>query len=207
MASFNSANGSGYGYGAAPAPVRRVDHFAEESTEAKRSGYGLPCAQCKTYYPANLTVCPVCRSAERVSPAGALAQIRPAEQLPDPEQLEEERERFLAEFNAQIIQAPMPADAPMANVGCAHQEKHLESTEEAVICQSCYDQLQERVDVLEAALHMDLKEAAEIVYDAVWADPSDPTKTYQNAAHALLIELRRRSAIPQIFGQLQPPVH
>jgi hypothetical protein len=38
------------------------------------------------------------------------------------------------------------------------------------------------VDVCEAALHIDLKEAAQIVYDAVWADPSDPSKTYINAA-------------------------
>ena len=73
-----------------------------------------------------------------------------------------------------------------------------------MVCQGCYDHLQERVDVLEAALHMDLKEAAQIVYDAVWADPSDPTKTYENAAHALLAELRKRSGVAQVFGLLQP---
>jgi len=61
--------------------------------------------------------------------------------------------------------------------------------------------------VLEAAMHMDIREAAQIVYDAVWADTSDPSKTYQNAAQALLIELRRRSAITQVFGQLQPPIN
>jgi len=27
---------------------------------------------------------------------------------------------------------------------------------------------------MEAALHIDLKEAAQIVYEAVWSDPSDP---------------------------------
>ena len=48
---------------------------------------------------------------------------------------------------------------------------------------------------VEAALHIDLKEAAQIVYDAVWSDPSDPSKTYQNAAQALLTELRKRSGI------------
>jgi len=42
---------------------------------------------------------------------------------------------------------------------------------------------------------MDLKEATKIVYDAVWSDPSDPSKTYQNAAQALLTELRKRSGI------------
>ena len=48
---------------------------------------------------------------------------------------------------------------------------------------------------MEAALHIDLKEAARIVYDAVWSDPSDPRKTYQNAAQALLTELCERSGI------------
>jgi len=30
--------------------------------------YGLPCADCRLYYPANLKACPVCSSLERVSP-------------------------------------------------------------------------------------------------------------------------------------------
>jgi hypothetical protein len=207
MGSFNSTSGSGYGYGAAPAPARRVGRFAEQSAESQRSGYGLPCAYCKTYYPANLAVCPVCRFAERVSPVEPLARIIPAERLPDPEQLEQERERFLAEFNAQAIKDPLPAHDQPASGGCSRQERHLGWSEQAVICQSCYDQLQERVDVLEAALHMDVHEAAQIVYDAVWADTSDPTKTYLNAAHALLIELRRRSSVPQVFGHLPAPIN
>jgi len=49
--------------------------------------------------------------------------------------------------------------------------------------------------IMEAALHIDLKEAAQVVYEAVWSDPSDPSKTYQNAAQALLTELRKRSGI------------
>jgi hypothetical protein len=51
---------------------------------------------------------------------------------------------------------------------------------------------------------MDVKEASQIVYDAVWADPSDPSKTYLNAAQALLTELKRRSGVSQVFGPLQP---
>jgi len=47
---------------------------------------------------------------------------------------------------------------------------------------------------MEAALHIDLKEAAQIVYEALWSDPSDPSK-HQDAAQALLTELRKRSAI------------
>ena len=73
--------------------------------------------------------------------------------------------------------------------------------------QGCFDKLQERIDVVEAALHIDVKEAAQIVYDAVWADTSDTTKTYQNAAHALLAELRRRAGVGLLLGPLQPLPH
>jgi hypothetical protein len=60
---------------------------------------------------------------------------------------------------------------------------------------------------MEAALHVDLKEAAQIVYDAVWADTSDSNKTYENAAQALLTELRRRAGISAVLGPLQPLAH
>ena len=30
--------------------------------------YGLPCANCKIYYSADLTACPICHCEERVSP-------------------------------------------------------------------------------------------------------------------------------------------
>ena len=60
------------------------------------------------------------------------------------------------------------------------------------------------MDVCEAALHIDLKDAAQIIYDAVWADPSDPSKTYTNAASALLSELRKRSGVSSLLGPFQP---
>lgn len=179
-----------------------------QQTTSKPAGYGMPCATCKTYYGADLDACPVCRSAERVAPT--VAPVRAAQpaaatagETPDLEVLEAERERFLKEFNAQLL-AQTPARSVATN--CIQTENHPTNNEPAVICQSCSDHLQERVDVLEAALHMELKEAAQIVYDAVWADPSDPAKTYENAAHALLSELRRRSGITLTFGLVQPPL-
>ena len=57
----------------------------------------------------------------------------------------------------------------------------------------------------EGALQIDLQEAAQIIYDAVWADPSDPGKTYQNAASALLTELRKRAGITAVLGAFEPP--
>ena len=194
--------------GSAAAAARQLEHFHQNpELGPKHIGYGLPCANCKTYYAADLSACPVCHSPQRVSPLKPLATIAPSEQLPDPKKLEEERERFLNDFNAQVVATPLPPDSATPAAHCDRHEKHPNGPAPANICQACYDELQERVDVLEAAMHMDLHEAAQIVYDAVWADTSDPSKTYQNAAQALLLELRRRSAIPQVFGQLQPPIN
>ena len=171
----------------------------------KQAGYGMPCANCKTYYAADLKACPVCKAGERLSPTAVPARsTMPVSELcPDPVALEEERERFLRDFKAKVFASQLPVN-PNAGLRCVLEEEHLSGPEPAAVCQGCYDHLQERVDVLEAALHMDLKEAAQIVYDAVWADPSDPTKTYENAAHALLAELRKRSGVAQVFGLLQP---
>jgi len=89
-------------------------------------------------------------------------------------------------------------------VVCTLSEYHVQGAEAASICKQCYDRLQERVDICEAALHMDVKDAAQIVYDAVWADPSDPSKTYTNAASALLTELRKRAGVSGMIGPFQP---
>jgi hypothetical protein len=175
----------------------------QEGARKKPVGYGLPCSKCRTYYPADLTACPICKSSERVSISTIKISVPlvPAEELPDPELLEQEREKFLREFKEQL--ATLDASGS-AFPRCTKEENHRGEIVSAAICQSCHEQLQERVDVLEAALRMDLKEAAQIVYDAVWADASDPNKTYENAASALLAELRKRSGVPQTFSLLQP---
>ncbi len=170
----------------------------------KPSGFGLPCANCRLYYPASLDSCPACNSNERVSPSVAPAIPIPqaaAEPGPDAAALEQEREEFLKGFKSQLFAAD--AEVTNAPAVCALGE-HQDHTEAASICKPCYDRLQERVDVFEAALHIDLKEAAQIVYDAVWADPSDPSKTYTNAASALLTELRKRSGVSSLLGPFHP---
>jgi len=191
--------GSPYAARAAQAPTAQLS--------PKRAGYGLPCAKCRTYYASDLKVCPICNSAERVTPVVRLVRNAAAtneQKLPDPAELEEERERFLREFQAKML-ASHPAPVATAGPRCTRGENHPTADEPAAVCQSCYDQLQEKVDVLEAALHIDLKEATRIVYDAVWADTSDPNLTYQNAASALLAELRKRSGVTPTF-RAQPPL-
>src|SRR5258705_2626854 len=38
--------------------------------DPKAVGYGLPCSNCRAYYPSDLNACPVCKSPERVSAGG-----------------------------------------------------------------------------------------------------------------------------------------
>jgi len=179
----------------------------------RRIGYGLPCIKCKTYYAADLSACPVCKTSERVlptiiagSPAVREVTEPPFPPAPDDATLDEERERFLRDFKAQVY-----ASHTQINVAesfrCSLEENHPGELEPAAVCQGCYVRLQSRVDLLEAALHMDLKEATQLIYDAVWSDPSDPSKTYHNAAQAIMSELRRRAGISVVLGPLQPLAH
>ena len=174
-----------------------------QGSERKPAGYGLPCVKCKTYYPADLKVCPVCKATERVSPKVEPVRVVSGEVVPDLATLEAEREKFLQEFKAQLLASPMP-DPSGSPARCRNEAQHHGAFEAAAICQSCFDHQLERIDQLEAALHIDLKEAAKIVYDAVWADPSDSDKTYENAAQAILLELRRRAGVTPTFGLMKP---
>jgi len=208
QAVLGKANGRGVPNLPNPAP--------EAGTAApapRRSAYGLPCAKCGMYYEAELPACPVCKSPDRVSarsvvelPLMPAGQISPTQSLPqdalegtpDAAVLEEERERFLRELKTQLYQTPMRIHSGSAT--CALEAGHMDAPGEAEICRACYEHLQQCADHMEAALHMDLKEAAKIVYEAVWADTSDPDKTYLNAAHALLNELRSRAGISPTPG-------
>lgn len=195
-AEFQNAAGMAADLDSANAPLKRVR-------------YGLPCSNCGTYYAANLTACPICSSSDRVN-AAAMAkpaiQQHEATELPDADELEAERERFLREFKAQLYAAHVQINTA-ATFRCGLEQNHIGSFEAAAICKACYDHIQERADQMEAALHIDLKEAAQIVFDAVWADPSDPSKTYLNAAQALLTELRKRAGINMVLTTLQPYTH
>ena len=181
------------------------------SAPNKSSGYGMPCATCRLYYPANLDACPACNGQERISPferglppAQTAQSAEPALDNPviDQERVEKEREEFLKQFKSEVL-APRE-QATSAVAACTVGGHNVEAGENASVCKPCYDRLQERVDVFEAALHIDLKEAAQIVYDAVWADPSDPSKTYANAASALISELRKRSGVSGLISPFQP---
>ena len=195
---------------------KRVEHPAATTTApvaAKVRGYGLPCAKCKTYYAADLDACPICQSAVRVKPTSVTVPVSPvapslelAEETPDPDVLEQEREKFLREFKSQVYESHAQINVA-ESFRCSREENHPGEFEPAEVCKGCYERMQERVDLMEAALHMELKEATEIIYDAVWADTSDTGKTYENAAQAVLSEIRKRAGIPTVLGPHQPLPH
>jgi len=192
----------GSGYRAARAP------------ESKSVGYGLPCANCHAYYPADMHVCPICKSPDRVSPtapqappsATAQSASHLSSQLGSGAQIDNERERFLKELKSQAFASHTQINAA-ATFRCVLEHQHSGATEPAAVCHSCYGEARQQADRLEAALHMDAKEAAKIVYEAVWADTSDPNTTYLNAATALLSELRKRAGIGLLLGTHQPLAH
>ena len=76
----------------------------------KSSGFGMPCAKCRLYYPANVDTCPACNSRERVSPKVAPVIVREqhvAEPMPDPAVVDGLRDQAM-----QVILAPRSKAKP-----------------------------------------------------------------------------------------------
>jgi len=165
----------------------------------KHVGYGLPCAKCKTYYAADLQACPVCKCPGRVT-TKTVSEAPVSSNHPDAVALEEEHERFLREFKAGAYASQTQSNAA-ASSRCSKDQNHQGGFEPAAVCQPCHDRIQERVDLMEAALHIDLKEAAKVIYDAVWSDPSDPSKTYVNAARAILAAFAKTDGRADVSGR------
>jgi len=187
--------------------------------EHKSIGYGMPCSRCRAYYPADMHVCPICKSPNRISPTepaahahlSASAAAQPASQLATGAQItgtqiDDDRERFLKELKSQAFASHTQINAT-TTFRCVLEHQHSGATEPAAVCHNCYGEARQQADRMEAALHMDAKEAAKIVYEAVWADTSDPNRTYLNAASALLSELRKRAGIGLLLGANQPLAH
>ena len=183
-----------------------VSSGSHDAIASRAVGYGMPCAQCRAYYPSDMTACPICKSQERLSPT-AVPQLPTSGTTPQAEEaklLAEERER-LRELKSQIYASH--SQVPATTFRCALDQNHDGNVEPAAVCHSCYGEVRQLADRLEASLHMDVKEAAKIVYEAVWKDTSDPNKTYVNAAAALLSELRQRAGISAVLGPNQPRPH
>ena len=138
--------------------ARRMDSSSASGSPAdarKISGYGLPCAKCHLYYPADLDVCPTCKHNERVSPVVPKIPPRVAQAdvdpIPDTAVVEQEREEFLRQFKSQLLEAHAEVVNPEESV-CKFVEHHSGEPASAEICPACYERLQERLDVFEAAL-------------------------------------------------------
>src|SRR5262249_19103848 len=199
--------------------------LAARAPSLKRPGavqLGLPCASCKAYYASDLPACPICKCAERVLHETTEAKSENIPQKPSmgvldgahgsfinldstlgckqPVQLalhcDEDGERFRLESRLLLCAHTKEIDAGHTS-RCILDENHNTQSEHVSICVSCYNRLHEKLALMEAALLIDLREAALIVYEGVWADPSpaDPSRAYQSAAQALLNELCQRAGI------------
>lgn len=189
------------------APVRvNMPHSTPRppAVDPKPAGYGLPCAKCKTYYLASLSACPVCKSTQRVSPIAVIpARQRVASARPATPQ-DQTQENILRELKTKLAADSQAGIQTQTRCTFAGDEP---SHKPATVCKTCYEDLEERLDLYEAALHMDLNEAAQVIYDAVWADTSDSNKTYLNAARALLAEVRKRAGLKVVLGSMQTLPH
>jgi hypothetical protein len=176
--------------------------------EKKSIGYGLPCSRCHAYYPADMQACPICKSPDRVSPTAPVlhSMVSTAPQPETSTQIDAERERLLKELKSQAFASHTQINAA-ATFRCVLEHQHSGATEPAAVCHSCYSEARQQADRMEAAMHIDAKEAAKIVYEAVWADTSDPNNTYLNAAKALLSEMQKRAGIGILLGANQPLTH
>jgi hypothetical protein len=195
---------------ALPTPERQLQWTApgEATAAAKKAvGYGLPCSHCHAYYLADMKACPICKCPNRVSPTEpVIHSMVAAPQSAISTQIDGEREQLLKELKAQAFASHTQIN-PAATFQCVLSHQHSGSNEPAAICHSCYSDVRQQADRMEAALHMEAKDAAKLVYEAVWADTSDPHKTYLNAANALLNELRKRAGIALKHGANQPLTH
>ncbi len=204
--------------------IRPHAHALQEHRPAR---FGLPCANCKAYYDCELHACPICKCAERVPAVEAEAESKKGLKKPSAGVLQGVLGSFIHLGSTPACKPPMQLALPCDDDGerflleskillCAHideidagptspcilEENHNPQSEYASICLSCYNGLREKLARTEAALFIDLREAAQIVYEAVWADPSpaDPSRTYQSAAQALLNELCQRAGIVPLPG-------
>lgn len=170
--------------------------------DPKPSGYGLPCAKCKTYYLASLSACPICKSTERVSAVAVIPPRKRAEAAQG-NPVDNKQETILRDLKTQLSADSQAAGAQIRCRFAGDEPNH----KSASVCKTCYEDLEERLDLYEAALHMDLNEAAQVIYDAVWADTSDSNKTYLNAARALLAEVRKRAGLNVVLSSMQTLPH
>ena len=166
-------------------------------------GYGLPCANCRKYYAADLPACPTCHATQRIGTSATATKLSAAQtsevhgnsKLATPPRAEGTNQ-----------EQACPATQPIAAEGvhtCSNQRKSDRPHAPATVCKQCFEETKDRMNGMEAALHMDLREATQIIYEAVWADTSDPNKSYQNAAQALLTELRKRAGVTVLLGPIQ----
>src|SRR5437868_9542523 len=170
------------------APIQTVSSKIRAHAQALKQNrparFGLPCANCKAYYSADLPACPICKCAERVPaeeaeaesanrlkkpPAGvlqgALGCFNNLDSTPGckrPMRLAlhcaEDGERFLLESKMLLCAHIDEIDAGPTSP-CILGENHNPQSEYASICLSCYSGLREKLARTETALLIEIGRA------------------------------------------------
>ena len=182
--------------------------YAAANPDKKLIGYGMPCSRCHAYYPADMTACPICKCPDRVSPTEPVihSMVSTSPQSAAGTQVDAERELLLKELKSQAFASHTQIN-PAATFQCVLAHQHTGPTEPAAVCHTCYSEVRQQADRFEAALHIDVKDAARIVYAVVWADTSAKNASYFNAATALITEIHKRAGIGLLLGSHQPMAH
>ncbi len=55
-----------------------MENHAEPRELRRKILYGLPCANCRSYYESDLAACPICQCSQRISQNSALPQLAAA---------------------------------------------------------------------------------------------------------------------------------
>jgi hypothetical protein len=103
------------------------------TSRPRQAGYGLPCAKCRRYFPADLDVCPICKGRERVPPNVAplrrhLKAEAPAEPISNVASPELQREKLPNKITSPVAAAPAEvviAPAPISEENLHSAEPEL----------------------------------------------------------------------------------
>ena len=91
-----------------------------DAAKRRQTGYGLPCAKCHKYFPADVEFCPVCQAAERVAPVAA-RKVPSVQPVQSSAKLVQQTEEF-----SKQLEIPAFASAVAAPVKVYVEDRHVE---------------------------------------------------------------------------------
>src|SRR5208283_4331059 len=125
-----------------------ADGLTTETPKRRQVGYGLPCAKCHKYFPADLEVCPICKGRERVSPVVAPRIPKPVKS--ETSVAPSSSNTALQQEVKELPKSESPAFAPLVEINVKEQPlDHKESITIPVVAE-----LQAAVEPARASLEL-----------------------------------------------------